>query len=172
MANEMNQEQTGFETEEIGNSNLENQSVSDTEVLQNFYTEEDILKVKAEGEDKYLRLLAEFDNYRKRVSKEKDDLRINTKTQMLSAILDIDSDLALAKKNLQDDAGVNLILNKLESFLKSHGVETIQTDVYDVDLHEVISVLEVGEEKIIDVITKGYTINGKPFRYPKIILGK
>lgn len=166
MENEINQEQIGNETEEI---NIQN---SETVESPNFYTEEDLLKVKTEGEDKYLRLLAEFDNYRKRVSKEKEDLKINTKTQMLSAILDIDSDLAIAKKNLPEDTGINLILNKLETFLKNHGVEPIQTEIYDVDLHEVISVLEIGEEKIIDVINKGYTINGRPFRYPKIILGK
>lgn len=137
-----------------------------------FYSETDVDLIKKESEDKYLRLLAEFDNYRKRVAKEKEDLRLNTKTQMLSSILDIDSDLALAKKKLGNDEGLNLILAKLESFLKNQGVESIQTEVYDVDLHEVISVLEVGEEKIIDVISKGYSINGKPFRYPKIILGK
>lgn len=142
------------------------------ETTEKFYTESEIELIKKEGEDRYLRLLAEFDNYRKRVTKEKEELRLNTKTQMLSAILDIDSDLALAKKKLGDDEGINLILAKLNSFLKNQGVESIQTEVYDADLHEVISVLEVGEEKIIDVISKGYSINGKAFRYPKIILGK
>lgn len=137
-----------------------------------FYSESEVEIIKKESDDKYLRLLAEFDNYRKRVTKEKEDLKINTKTQMLTAILDIDSDLALAKKKLKDDEGLNLILAKLDSFLKNQGVESIQTEVYDADLHEVISVLEVGEEKIIDVISKGYSINGKAFRYPKIILGK
>jgi molecular chaperone GrpE len=137
------------------------------------YTQEQFDEVKKEGEDKYLRLLAEFDNYKKRISKEKEDLKINTKTQMLSTILDMDSDLALAKKNIKEEnEGLNLILSKFDSFLKSLGVEPIQTETYDSDLHEVISVIEIGEEKIVDVISKGYTINGKPFRYPKIILGK
>jgi molecular chaperone GrpE (heat shock protein) len=56
--------------------------------------------------------------------------------------------------------------------LKSQGVEVIQTETYDDEIHEVISVMEIGESKIIDVISKGYSLNGKPFRYPKIILGK
>ena len=65
-----------------------------------------------------------------------------------------------------------MILNKVHTFLKSQGIEEIQTESYDSDLHEVVSVLETGEEKVIDVVSKGYSINGKPFRYPKIILSK
>lgn len=164
MENQLNEEQTEIKLEDLNSEVLESNQL--------LFTQEDLDNVKSESEDKYLRLLAEFDNYKKRVSKEKEDLRLNTKTQMLSAILDIDSDLAIAKKNIQEDTGINLILNKLDSFLKNQGVESIQTEKYDVDLHEVISVLEIGEEKIIDVISKGYTINGRPFRYPKIILGK
>jgi molecular chaperone GrpE len=137
------------------------------------YTQDEVDLIRIQGEDKYLRLLAEFDNYKKRVYKEKEDLKMSTKTQMLSTILDMDSDLALAKKNIKEEKeGLNLILSKFDNFLKSLGVESIQTETYDSDLHEVISVIEIGEEKIVDVISKGYTIGGKPFRYPKIILGK
>lgn len=124
------------------------------------------------GHDSYLRLFAEFDNYKKRVSKEKEDLVSSTKVKMLQSILDMDNDLHFALKNSADDSGVQLIAQKIETFLKSQGIETIQTEEYDEDLHEVISVLEVGESKIIDVASKGYTLNGKPFRYPKIVLGK
>ena len=150
----------------------ENQEELVEETLK-YFSQKDVDTIKQEGEDKYLRLLAEFENYKKRVSKEKEDLKINTKTQMLSTILDMDSDLALAKKNIKEEnEGLNLILSKFDSFLKSLGVESIQTETYDSDLHEVISVTEIGKEKIVDVISKGYTIGGKPFRYPKIILGK
>jgi molecular chaperone GrpE len=138
-----------------------------------FYTQDEVDLIRIQGEDKHLRLLAEFENYKKRVYKEKEDLKMSTKTQMLSTILDMDSDLALAKKNIKEEnEGLNLILSKFDNFLKSLGVESIQTETYDSDLHEVISVIEIGEEKIVDVISKGYTIGGKPFRYPKIILGK
>jgi molecular chaperone GrpE len=119
----------------------------------------------------YLRLAAEFDNYKKRVAKEKEDLVTNTKIKMLTSILDMDNDISIALKNIEDE-GVRLIASKLSSFLKSQGIEEIQTDSYDSELHEVISVIEVGEEKVVDVINKGYTLNGKPFRYPKIILGR
>ena len=90
---------------------------------------------------------------------------------MLSSILDMDNDLSLALKNTTDQ-GVKLISDKLTNFLKSQGVEEIQTDSYDVDLHEVISVIPGENNKVVDVVTKGYTINGNPFRYPKIVLSK
>lgn len=126
-----------------------------------------------ESEEKFLRLYADFENYKRRVQKEKEELVLNTKTKMLSAVLDMDSDITIAVKSMHKvDKGLLLIAQKLETFLKNQGIETIQTDSYDEDLHEVISVLETGENKIVDVVTKGYTLNGKPFRYPKIVLSK
>ena len=141
-------------------------------VEKNEYTLEEVNQIKTDLNDKYLRLFAEFDNYKRRVAKEKDDLRVNTKTMMLTAILDLDSDLSIAVKSSKDQDGLKLIMSKLEKFLNNQGVESIQTDTYDADLHEVISILEIGEEKIVDVVTKGYKLNDKPFRFPKIILGK
>jgi molecular chaperone GrpE len=94
---------------------------------------------------------------------------------MLSSILDMDNDLSIAIKSVKSEEakeGLSLITQKLDNFLKSQGVEIIQTETYDDELHEVISVMEIGESKVIDVISKGYSLNGKPFRYPKIILGK
>lgn len=126
-----------------------------------------------ESEDKYLRLYADFENYRRRVQKEKEDLSLSIKTKMISSILDMDNDISIALKSMDKvDDGVLLIAQKLESFLKSQGIEVIQTEIYDEDLHEVISVVETGEKKILDVVSKGYSINGNPFRYPKIILSK
>jgi molecular chaperone GrpE len=138
----------------------------------NEYTLEEVNQIKSDLNDKYLRLFADFENYKRRAAKEKDDLRMNTKTMMLTAILDLDSDLSIAVKSSKDPDGLKLIMSKLEKFLNNQGVESVQTDTYDEDLHEVISVLEIGEEKIVDVVSKGYTLNGKPFRFPKIILGK
>ena len=136
------------------------------------FTIEEVEEIKTELNDKYLRLFADFDNYRKRVQKEKDDIKSSTKMTMLNSILDLDSDLSIAIKQDKDNKGLNLIISKLGNFLTSQGVSVIQTDTYDTDLHEVISMLEVGEEKIVDVVSKGYSLNGKPFRFPKIILGK
>lgn len=128
-----------------------------------------------EAENKYLLLYADFENYKRRVQKEKEELKNNTKVSMITSILDMDNDIELAIKNIKDDSardGVTLIASKIQSFLKTQGIEPIQTETYDEDLHEVISVLEIGETKIIDVVSKGYTLNEKPFRFPKIVLGK
>ena len=125
------------------------------------------------SEDKYLRLYSDFENYKKRVQKEKEELVLNTKTKMLSAVLDMDSDITIAIKSIDKvDEGLLLIVQKLETFLKNQGIETIQTETYDEDLHEVISVLETGENKILDVISKCYLLNCKPFIYPKIVLSR
>lgn len=125
------------------------------------------------GHDSYLRIYAEFDNYKKRVQKDKEELITNTKVRMLQSILDMDNDLSFAIKSSGEvSEGMSLILSKLDTFLKSQGIETIQTDTYDEDLHEVISVIPMNETKVVDVVSKGYSLNGKPFRYPKIILGK
>jgi molecular chaperone GrpE len=132
-----------------------------------------VLEQLKESSDKYLRLAADFENYKKRVQKEKEDLISNTKVKMLQSILDMDNDLNFAVKSSPElGDGVKLIISKLDTFLKSQGIETIQTNEYDEDLHEVITVLQSDDTKIIDVVSKGYTLNGKPFRYPKIILGK
>jgi molecular chaperone GrpE len=134
------------------------------------------LKLKlSESEDKYVRLFAEFDNYKKRVQKEKEDIKNNTKVSMITSILDMDNDISIAVKNIKDEVtreGVELIAQKLERFLKSQGIETIQTETYDDELHEVISVVPTGKTEVIDVVSKGYMLNGKPFRHPKIVIGK
>lgn len=127
---------------------------------------------QTDWKDLYLRLYADFDNYKKRSIKDKEESTLQVKINLISSILDLDNDLSLAKKNLPESEGLNLIFQKLTNFLKTQGIEEIQTDSYDADLHEVISVLETGENKIIDVISKGYKIGEKPFRYPKIILSK
>lgn len=120
--------------------------------------------------DKYIRLFAEFDNFKKRSIKDREDIRNSTKTSVLTSILDLDNDLSIAYKQINTDKdGIELILSKIEIFLNSQGIKSIQTNTYDPDLHEVISITDgVG---IIDVVSKGYSIDGKPFRFPKIILG-
>ena len=137
--------------------------------------EKDLVEKLAEAEDKYVRLYAEFENYKRRVQKEKEEIKFNTKVGMVTPILDMDNDVAIAIKNIKDETtkqGVQLIANKLENFLKSQGIETIQTETYDDELHEVISVVETGNKGILDVVSKGYMLNGKPFRHPKIVLSK
>jgi molecular chaperone GrpE len=153
-------------TKETNQTNAEDNPILHVDLLQ---------KELEESQNKYLLLYADFDNYKRRVSKEKEELVTNTKVKTLTSILDMDNDLSFAIKSVKSDeakTGLELISNKLQSFLKSQGIEEIQTNEYDEELHEVISVMDIGEKKIIDVVSKGYSLNGKPFRYPKIILGK
>ncbi len=153
----------------------ENKEIIENEQVENTQPELTLEEKLAQAEDKYVRLYAEFDNYKKRVFKDKEEIRFNTKVSMVTPILDLDNDISIAIKNIKDESakeGVQLIANKLENFLKSQGIESIQTETYDEDLHEVISVLETGESKILDVVTKGYMLNGKAFRHPKIVLSK
>ncbi len=153
----------------------ENKEIIENEQVENSQPELTLEEKLAQAEDKYVRLYAEFDNYKKRVFKDKEEIRFNTKVSMVTPILDLDNDISIAIKNIKDESakeGVQLIANKLENFLKSQGIESIQTENYDEDLHEVISVIETGESKIIDVISKGYMLNGKAFRHPKIVLSK
>ena len=137
--------------------------------------EKDLVEKLAEAEDKYVRLYAEFENYKRRVQKDKEEIRFNTKVAMVTPILDMDNDVAIAIKNIKDESareGVQLIAQKLENFLKSQGIESIQTETYDDELHEVISVVPTGKTEIIDVVSKGYMLNGKPFRHPKIVISQ
>ena len=146
------------------------------EIMENEQNIELTLEEKlAESEEKYVRLYAEFENYKRRVFKEKEEIKFNTKVSMITPILDMDNDVSIAIKNIKDEStkeGVQLIAQKLEKFLKTQGIESIQTENYDEDLHEVISVVPTGESKVLDVISKGYMLNGKPFRHPKIVLSK
>jgi molecular chaperone GrpE len=141
---------------------------------ENEFSLNDLLEEFSEkkGHDSYLRLYADFENYKKRTNKEKEDLVTNTKVKLLQSILDMENDLSFALKSQSDNSGINLIMSKLTNFLKSQGIEEIQTTEYDSELHEVITVIPGEEGKIIDVVSKGWTLGGKPFRYPKIILGK
>jgi molecular chaperone GrpE len=121
--------------------------------------------------DMYLRLSAEFDNFRKRALKDKEDLVIKTKSSMIEPILDLDNDLAIASKHSNDE-GIKLIVSKLDKFLQAQGIQTIQTQTYDENLHEVVAVTKNGGSKIQEVVSKGYSIGDKIIRYPKVVISE
>lgn len=134
------------------------------------FTKSDVESIKAEMNDKYLRLYADFDNFKKRSAKEKEDIKIKTKIDTITSILDLDNDLSIATKN-DTSEGLKLIISKVDNYLKSQGITTIPCDEYDIDTHEVISKISEGND-IIDVVSKGYKFNETIIRYPKVILGK
>lgn len=147
---------------------LKNEEV--LEKSESLETIDDLLK---ERDDKYLRLFADFENYKKRTFKDKQDIIQNTKSNMLSSILDMDSDISIAISSVNDEVkeGFSIIFKKMESFLKSQNIEVIQTDLYDNEVHDVVGINNTTNDNIFAVVSKGYTMDGKIIRHPKVILG-
>ena len=138
-----------------------------------------------EQKDKYLRLSAEFDNYRKRTMKEKAELILNGGEKSISSILPIVDDFERALKNMETATdvaavkeGVELIYNKFMSVLGQNGVKVIETkeQPLDTDYHEAIAVIPAPNEalkgKILDCVQTGYIINDKVIRHAKVVVGE
>ena len=138
----------------------------------------------AEMQDKYLRLSAEFDNYRKRTLKEKMDISKYASEDILLKILPFIDDFDRALKHLNESAdyegmksGIELIYSKFNDFLKQNGVKEIDAlnSCFDVDIHEAVAKSPVKEEmkgKVIDVVLKGYYLQDKVLRFAKVIVGE
>ncbi len=135
--------------------------------------------------DKNLRLMAEFDNYRKRTTKERLDLLKSAGESVLVDMLPLvdDFDRSLKAMETSDDVqavkdGVDLIYSKFIAFLLQHGVKSIPTEneVFNTDLHEAITTFPAPSEelkgKIMDCVSKGYTMNEKVIRYSKVVVGE
>lgn len=139
----------------------------------------------ADLKDKNLRLMAEFDNFRKRTLKEKSELILNGGEDVLKKLLPLidDFERALKAMEISTDAqalkeGLDLIYAKLISYLSENGVQAIPTEneVFNTDLHEAITTLPAPSEelkgKIIDCVSKGYTLREKVIRYSKVVVGE
>ncbi len=135
--------------------------------------------------ENYLRLLADFDNYRKRTLKEKSELLRSGSERVISGILPVVDDFERAITNLQSaenmDAlkeGVDLIYSKFLSFLDKNGVKAMETNglLFDADQHEALTMIPAPSEemknKIIDTVVKGYTLDGKVMRFPKVVVAQ
>jgi molecular chaperone GrpE len=138
----------------------------------------------AKDKDDYVRLMAEFDNYRRRTSQEKLELVSMASTETIKGLLPVLDDCERAMKVLMEsndsDAakeGTELIYNKLMSYLKSKGLAVIEAagQTFDTDLHEAVAQFPVPEEdkkgKVFDVVQTGYTLNGKVIRFAKVVVG-
>ncbi len=138
----------------------------------------------AKDKDDYIRLMAEFDNYRRRTSQEKLDLISSASTETIKGMLPVLDDCERALKVLLEsndsDAakeGTELIYSKLMGYLKSKGLAVIEAfgQPFDTDLHEAVAQFPVQEEeqkgKVFDVVQTGYTLNGKVIRFAKVVVG-
>lgn len=164
---------------------VENQEAS-AEAEEEQLSEEEKLKQEVEKEkDKFLRLFAEFENYKRRTSKERVELFKTAGQEVMQSMLPVldDFDRALVEIQKTEDknllTGVELISNKLRETLKSKGLEPIAVkagDKFDADLHEAITQIPAPDKKmkgkIVDVVEKGYTLGEKIIRYPKVVTGK
>ena len=170
-----------------------NEGVSENEVEDSVDTEEAVKLTKEEQlqldvkeqKDKYLRLFAEFENFRKRTSKERIELFKTASQDVMQAMLPVMDDFDRASKEINKSEetalveGVNLIHNKLKEALKSKGLEVMNVnagDTFDADLHEAVTQIPAPDKnmkgKIIDVLEKGYTLGDKIIRFPKVVTGK
>lgn len=145
----------------------------------------ELLQAKLEKEkDDYLRLMAEFDNYRRRTSEEKLELINSAAKDTIKGLLPILDDFERAIVALKDSTdseaakeGTELIYNKLMAYLKTKGLEVIEAmgDVFHTDLHEAVAQFQVADEeqkgKVFDVVQTGYTLNGTVIRYAKVVVG-
>jgi molecular chaperone GrpE len=138
----------------------------------------------AESQDRYLRLSAEFDNYRKRTLKEKAELIKTAGEDILKSMIPVvdDFDRAIYSMNTATSVdsiqrGTYLIYNKLIAALESKGLSEMNPlgDHFNSEIHEAIAKVRRTDEqgdRIIDVTEKGYTLNGKIIRYPKVVIGE
>ena len=170
------------ETEETATETQEKTETEETEQMGKLSKlQEELDNMK----DKYLRLSAEFDNYRKRTMKEKAELILNGGEKSISSILPIVDDFERALKNMEtaEDVaavkeGVELIYNKFMTVLGQNGVKVIETkeQTLNTDFHEAIAVIPAQEEKlrgkILDCVQTGYTLNDKVIRHAKVVVGE
>ncbi len=149
------------------------------------HDEKVLLEKLAEMQDKYLRLSAEFDNYRKRTLKEKMDISKYAGEDLLKEILPVMDDFERALKHMESYAncegmkeGIDLIYVKLSDFLKRNGVREIESlnSNFNVDLHDAAAKIPVAEEdkkgKIVEVILKGYYLKDKVLRHSQVVIGE
>ncbi len=145
-----------------------------------------VLKTELKEEkEKYLRLFAEFENYKKRTSRERIELFKTANKEVMSALIPILDDYDRANSQINDKnktdeiKGLLLIFNKMSEILKSNGLSDVKIsigDVFDSEIHEAITQIKAPNEnqkgKIIDVIEKGYQLGEKIIRFPKVVVGK
>ena len=135
--------------------------------------------------NKYLRLYSEFENYRKRTTKERIELYRTAGSELLQALLPVMDDFECAMKSAQSqdvkglNEGMMLIYQKFEKYLQQNGVKAIESPVgkdFDLNFHEAITRLDTPDEKmkgkVIDELEKGYMLHDKVIRYTKVVIGQ
>jgi molecular chaperone GrpE len=187
------QEQAASLADEVGidrelDMNSDENMAGTTHLNDRLAEESEIEKLNEElqaQKDKYLRLLADFDNYRKRSARERLDLIQTANKDLIGSLLDVLDDCDRAEKQLQNSRdmeqlkeGVLLVFNKLRTILQSKGLQPMKTlhEDFDVEKHEAITEIPAPSDdlkgKVVDELTKGYYLNDKIIRFAKVVVGK
>ncbi|HFC00206.1 MAG TPA: nucleotide exchange factor GrpE [Phaeodactylibacter sp.] len=179
--NILNQQEESTENE-AGNENTED-NIEDEVTTASELDEKDAQI--AELKDKYLRLASDFENYKRRVVREKLEMMGSAAKDTLSALLPVLDDFDRAKKNADDEntkesfsEGVELVYHKLKNTLQQKGLKVMESnnEVFDPELHEAITEIPAPSEemkgKVIDTVEKGYYLNDKILRHAKVVVGK
>lgn len=171
------EEEVGFDETDTNEQEAAQEKVTDalSELEEEFQREK----------DRYLRLFAEFENFKKRTARERVDMFKTAGADVIGSLLPVLDDFERALKEIEkseDDSlhkGVELIHNKLRETLKSKGLHLMDVkpgDAFDADSHEAITQIPAPDDKlkgkIIDVVEKGYTLGDKIIRYPKVVIGQ
>jgi molecular chaperone GrpE len=160
----------------------ENQEV-EVEVVKEEPTSEELIQAE---KDKFLRLFAEFENYKKRTTRERIELFKTAGQELMTSLLPVVDDFERALAHIEEDKeaeelrkGVLLVYQKLHNTLEQKGLLKIETnagDVFDAEIHEAITQIPAPSEdlkgKIIDCVEKGYKLGDKIIRYPKVVIGQ
>ncbi len=170
------------------NEEIENEGNSASQDNTENTVNDEVVKLQgdlAEMKDKYLRMVAEFDNYRRRVAKEKMELEQTAAKNTIQSLLVVMDDMGRAGKQLDNTTdvnllkeGVSLVFNKLNTIMAQKGLKAMDANGkdFDADLHEAITEIPAPNEsmigKVIDVVEPGYYLNDKLIRHAKVIVGK
>jgi molecular chaperone GrpE len=179
----MTTENTEFD-QEIDEVTLENNANGEQLIIEELSVEEQLAQDLAKEKDKFLRLFAEFENYKRRTTKERVELFKTANQEVLLAMLPVldDFDRAMVEINKAEDEllskGVELIHEKLKNTLVAKGLEQVDVkagDAFDADFAEAITQIPAPSDnmkgKVVDVLEKGYKLGDKIIRFPKVVIG-
>lgn len=179
----MTTENTEFD-QEIDDVTLENNANGEQLIIEELSVEEQLAQDLAKEKDKFLRLFAEFENYKRRTTKERIELFKTANQEVLLAMLPVldDFDRAMVEINKSEDEllakGVELIHEKLKGTLVAKGLEQVDVkagDAFNADFAEAITQIPAASDKmkgkIVDVLEKGYKLGDKIIRFPKVVIG-
>jgi len=178
-------------SEELNNNTEQEELATDKNTEDN--TSENNLEVQIgslqkqieEQKDKFLRLYADFDNYKKRTAKERSELILTAGKDIMTAMLPVSDDMDRAIKYMNESEdlttikeGLNLVYAKFKNILEQNGLKSIPSigEIFDVEKHEAITEIPAPNDemkgKVVDEVEKGYYLNGKLIRYAKVVVGK